>query len=174
MFTDVLLGSNQYTTSIDIWSAGCIFAEMASGGVPLFPGSSPEDQLDLIFRLLGSLRQKKKKKKEEEEEEEKEEEEEEREHHKEDDEEEEGGTTTAFVVNPHLVARKQDTSRPAFVLCCLFLYNELLFSSFLFSRHAGCCAVARVYYTARVQGTLHAHATAAPGNQVAAPGPARH
>lgn len=50
---DVLLGSNQYNTSIDIWSAGCIFAEMASGGQPLFPGSSAEDQLDLIFRLLG-------------------------------------------------------------------------------------------------------------------------
>ncbi|CAG8539864.1 17857_t:CDS:10, partial [Gigaspora rosea] len=34
---DVLMGSRQYSTSIDVWSAGCIFAEMASGR-PLFPG----------------------------------------------------------------------------------------------------------------------------------------
>ncbi|CAO3590633.1 unnamed protein product [Absidia cylindrospora] len=33
---DVLMGSKQYSTSIDLWSAGCIFAEMASGS-PLFP-----------------------------------------------------------------------------------------------------------------------------------------
>lgn len=50
---DVLLGSTGYSTSIDIWSAGCIFAEMVAGGQPLFPGSSVEDQLELMFRVLG-------------------------------------------------------------------------------------------------------------------------
>jgi negative regulator of PHO system len=50
---DVLLGSRQYNTSIDIWSAGCIMAEMFSGR-PLFPGSGNEDQLQKIFRLMGT------------------------------------------------------------------------------------------------------------------------
>lgn len=51
---DVLLGSRMYSTSIDIWSAGCIFAEMAQGGRPLFPGSSTYDQLLRIFKILGT------------------------------------------------------------------------------------------------------------------------
>lgn len=51
---DVLLGSRRYSTSIDIWSAGCIFAEMAMGGRPLFPGSSAHDQLMRIFKVLGT------------------------------------------------------------------------------------------------------------------------
>ncbi|KAI8586946.1 kinase-like domain-containing protein [Geranomyces variabilis] len=50
---DVLLGSRNYSTSIDIWSAGCIFAEMFSGK-PLFPGKTNEDQLQKIFKLLGT------------------------------------------------------------------------------------------------------------------------
>ncbi|KAI9320600.1 protein serine/threonine kinase [Dichotomocladium elegans] len=50
---DVLMGSRQYSTSIDLWSAGCIFAEMASGR-PLFPGSSIPDQLQRIFKVLGT------------------------------------------------------------------------------------------------------------------------
>lgn len=50
---DVLMGSTEYTTSIDIWGVGCIFFEMASGR-PLFPGSTVEDELHLIFRTLGS------------------------------------------------------------------------------------------------------------------------
>eukprot|EP00697_Spironema_sp_BW2_P002740 gnl/Spiro4/13656_TR7280_c0_g1_i1.p1 gnl/Spiro4/13656_TR7280_c0_g1~~gnl/Spiro4/13656_TR7280_c0_g1_i1.p1 ORF type:complete len:294 (+),score=46.27 gnl/Spiro4/13656_TR7280_c0_g1_i1:120-1001(+) len=50
---DVLFGSRKYTTSIDIFSAGCIFAEMATGR-PLFPGSSDSDQLLRIFRVLGT------------------------------------------------------------------------------------------------------------------------
>eukprot|EP00112_Aurelia_sp_Birch-Aquarium-sp1_P007185 Seg1783.4 transcript_id=Seg1783.4/GoldUCD/mRNA.D3Y31 product="Cyclin-dependent-like kinase 5" protein_id=Seg1783.4/GoldUCD/D3Y31 len=51
---DVLMGAKMYTTSIDIWSAGCIFAEMANGGRPIFPGSDVDDQLKRIFRLRGS------------------------------------------------------------------------------------------------------------------------
>ena len=50
---DVLLGSRQYNTSIDIWSAGCIMAEMFTGR-PLFPGTGNEDQLMKIFRLMGT------------------------------------------------------------------------------------------------------------------------
>ncbi|KAG0747794.1 hypothetical protein G6F57_003897 [Rhizopus arrhizus] len=50
---DVLLGSRMYSTSIDIWSAGCIMAEMYTGR-PLFPGTTNEDQLQKIFRILGT------------------------------------------------------------------------------------------------------------------------
>ncbi|PMD34378.1 Pkinase-domain-containing protein [Hyaloscypha variabilis F] len=50
---DVLLGSRTYNTSIDIWSAGCIMAEMYSGR-PLFPGTTNEDQLVRIFRIMGT------------------------------------------------------------------------------------------------------------------------
>ncbi|KAJ3113407.1 negative regulator of the PHO system [Phlyctochytrium bullatum] len=50
---DVLLGSRNYSTSIDIWSAGCIMAEMYSGK-PLFPGKTNDDQLMKIFKLLGT------------------------------------------------------------------------------------------------------------------------
>jgi cyclin-dependent kinase len=50
---DVLMGSRKYSTPIDIWSAGCIFAEMATGR-PLFPGSSVSDQLARIFKIMGT------------------------------------------------------------------------------------------------------------------------
>ncbi|KAK9768099.1 cyclin-dependent kinase 5 [Basidiobolus ranarum] len=50
---DVLMGSRQYSTSIDVWSVGCIFAEMASGR-PLFPGTSINDQLMRIFKVQGT------------------------------------------------------------------------------------------------------------------------
>jgi cyclin-dependent kinase len=49
---DVLLGSTKYSTPIDMWSVGCIFAEMVKGS-PLFTGTSEETQLDAIFRVLG-------------------------------------------------------------------------------------------------------------------------
>lgn len=50
---DVLLGSRKYSTPVDVWSVGCIFAEMANGR-PLVAGTSESDQLDRIFRLLGT------------------------------------------------------------------------------------------------------------------------
>mmetsp|Transcript_73032 Transcript_73032/g.136421 ORF Transcript_73032/g.136421 Transcript_73032/m.136421 type:complete len:298 (-) Transcript_73032:80-973(-) len=50
---DVLLGSRKYSTPVDIWSVGCIFAEMANGR-PLFPGSTDHDQLEKIFKVLGT------------------------------------------------------------------------------------------------------------------------
>lgn len=49
---DVLLGSRKYSTPVDIWSIGCIFAEMCNGR-PLFPGNSEKNQLERIFSLLG-------------------------------------------------------------------------------------------------------------------------
>ncbi|KAJ3339683.1 hypothetical protein HDU93_007909 [Gonapodya sp. JEL0774] len=50
---DVLMGSRQYSTSIDMWSAGCIMAEMAFGR-PFFCGNSVRDQLMRIFKYLGT------------------------------------------------------------------------------------------------------------------------
>ncbi|KAF7496433.1 Cyclin-dependent kinase 14 [Sarcoptes scabiei] len=50
---DVLLGSRNYSTSLDMWGVGCIFIEMICG-MPAFPGvKDPIDQLDKIFKVLG-------------------------------------------------------------------------------------------------------------------------
>jgi len=51
---EVLLGSRHYSTAIDMWSVGCIFAEMSMIGIPLFPGDSEIDQIFKIFRILGT------------------------------------------------------------------------------------------------------------------------
>ena len=51
---DVLLGSTDYSTSLDMWGVGCIFVEMITG-VPTFPGvRCTYDQLDKIFKILGT------------------------------------------------------------------------------------------------------------------------
>lgn len=50
---ELLLGSTEYSTPIDIWSIGCIFAEMVTKR-PLFTGDSEVDQLYRIFRVLGT------------------------------------------------------------------------------------------------------------------------
>ncbi|XP_047080937.1 mitogen-activated protein kinase 13-like [Lolium rigidum] len=44
---------SKYTPAIDIWSIGCIFAEVLTG-TPLFPGRNVVHQLDLITDLLGT------------------------------------------------------------------------------------------------------------------------
>lgn len=49
---EILLGDKVYSTAVDIWSIGCIFAELATKK-PLFPGDSEIDQLFRIFRTLG-------------------------------------------------------------------------------------------------------------------------
>jgi len=51
---DVLFGAKLYTTTIDTWSAGCIFAEISNAGIPLFPGNDVDDQLKRIFKILGT------------------------------------------------------------------------------------------------------------------------
>ncbi|OQD71759.1 hypothetical protein PENPOL_c001G10022 [Penicillium polonicum] len=50
---EVLLGSCSYTASLDIWSAGCIIAEMYTS-YPFFPGDDDDDQLFRIFQILGT------------------------------------------------------------------------------------------------------------------------
>ncbi|KAJ9667407.1 Cyclin-dependent kinase catalytic subunit [Coniosporium apollinis] len=50
---EILLGSRQYSTGVDMWSVGCIFAEMCTRK-PLFPGDSEIDEIFKIFRILGT------------------------------------------------------------------------------------------------------------------------
>jgi cyclin-dependent kinase len=50
---EVLLGGSHYSTPVDMWSVGCMFAEMARKQ-PLFPGDSELQQLLHIFKLLGT------------------------------------------------------------------------------------------------------------------------
>ncbi|GIY22369.1 hypothetical protein CDAR_593921 [Caerostris darwini] len=50
---ELLLNAKQYSTSIDIWSVGCIFGELLTMN-PLFPGESEMDQLKKIYCNLGS------------------------------------------------------------------------------------------------------------------------
>ncbi|OHS99933.1 Cyclin-dependent kinase A-2 [Tritrichomonas foetus] len=50
---ELLFGVEVYGLPIDIWSAGCILAEMCCG-IPLFTGDSDVDQLHKIFNVLGT------------------------------------------------------------------------------------------------------------------------
>lgn len=51
---EVFFGDREYDlAAVDIWSAGCVFAELLTGKV-LFPGMSDIEQLSLIFDLLGT------------------------------------------------------------------------------------------------------------------------
>ncbi len=50
---EIMLTWQKYDTEVDIWSAGCIFAEMIEGK-PLFPGKDHVDQFSIITKLLGS------------------------------------------------------------------------------------------------------------------------
>lgn len=50
---EILLGARFYSTSVDVWSIGCIFAEMLMLKA-LFQGDSEIDQLFRIFRTLGT------------------------------------------------------------------------------------------------------------------------
>ncbi len=53
---EVLLGSNYYDKSADIWSVGCILAEMLIGK-PIFPGNSTLNQLEKILTFTGKPKQ---------------------------------------------------------------------------------------------------------------------
>lgn len=46
--------TNRLNGALDIWSAGCIFAELFTLSGPLFPGQTVLDQLGRIFRVLGT------------------------------------------------------------------------------------------------------------------------
>ncbi|KAI3780045.1 hypothetical protein L2E82_09906 [Cichorium intybus] len=50
---ELLLGAKEYSTAIDMWSLGCIMAELLSKQ-PLFNGKTEFDQLDKIFKILGT------------------------------------------------------------------------------------------------------------------------
>lgn len=50
---ELFFGEDEYGVEVDVWSIGCIFAEMLLRE-PFFDGASDIDQLSLIFKALGS------------------------------------------------------------------------------------------------------------------------
>lgn len=50
---EILLGTRCYSTAVDVWSTGCILAEMVHGR-SIFCGESEIEQLFAIFRVLGT------------------------------------------------------------------------------------------------------------------------
>ncbi|CAE8587155.1 unnamed protein product [Polarella glacialis] len=50
---EILFGCEEYSLGVDVWSAGCILGEMATGA-PLFHGDSEIDTIFQIFRKLGT------------------------------------------------------------------------------------------------------------------------
>ncbi|KAH9503933.1 hypothetical protein Btru_064190, partial [Bulinus truncatus] len=50
---EILMGAVHYTSAVDIWSVGCIFAELLSRRI-LFQASAPVQQLDRITEVLGT------------------------------------------------------------------------------------------------------------------------
>ncbi|CAL6324637.1 unnamed protein product [Bathycoccus prasinos] len=50
---ELMFGSTDYSTAIDVWSVGCVVAELLLGA-PLFPGDSGIDQLVEIIKILGT------------------------------------------------------------------------------------------------------------------------
>jgi nemo like kinase len=49
---EILMGSRHYTTAVDMWSVGCVLAELLSRHI-LFQANGPMQQLDLIVDLIG-------------------------------------------------------------------------------------------------------------------------
>lgn len=50
---ELIFGSNDYTTIVDLWSYGCVMAEVLMGA-PIFPGNTGIDQLVEIIKVLGA------------------------------------------------------------------------------------------------------------------------
>lgn len=50
---ELLLGATYYGTAVDLWSTGCILAELYAGK-PIMPGRTEVEQLHKIFKLCGS------------------------------------------------------------------------------------------------------------------------
>ncbi|KAG2313103.1 hypothetical protein Bca4012_027678 [Brassica carinata] len=50
---ELLLGASEYGPAIDLWSAGCILAELFAGK-PIMPGRTEVEQMHKIFKLCGS------------------------------------------------------------------------------------------------------------------------
>lgn len=53
---ELLLKIDEYATPIDIWAAGCIFAELATKD-SLFKGRNEQHQVNEIFRIMGLPRE---------------------------------------------------------------------------------------------------------------------
>ncbi|KAH6782493.1 Protein kinase superfamily protein [Perilla frutescens var. hirtella] len=50
---ELLLGSTDYGTGIDLWSTGCLMAEMFAAR-PILPGRTEVEQVHIIFKLCGT------------------------------------------------------------------------------------------------------------------------
>jgi cell division cycle 2-like protein len=50
---ELLLGAKEYSTAIDMWSVGCIMAELLAKE-PLFNGQNEKEQIDKIFKTVGT------------------------------------------------------------------------------------------------------------------------
>ncbi len=50
---EVMLSFKEYTKAIDVWSVGCIFAEML-GRRCLFPGKNYVEQMGLVLNIVGT------------------------------------------------------------------------------------------------------------------------
>lgn len=48
---ELLLGSDIYSTAVDLWAAGCILGELLLGK-PLMPGKTDLDQVHKIFKVM--------------------------------------------------------------------------------------------------------------------------
>lgn len=54
---ELLLGARKYSTAVDMWSLGCIMAELIAKEA-LFPGKSEIEEIDMIFKMLGTPNEK--------------------------------------------------------------------------------------------------------------------
>lgn len=50
---ELLLGTTKYGPAVDMWSVGCIFAELLNGK-PIFPGKDEPEQINKIFDICGT------------------------------------------------------------------------------------------------------------------------
>lgn len=50
---ELLLGAEVYGPAVDMWSVGCILAELIEGR-PLFQGQNHIDQIEVIFKMCGT------------------------------------------------------------------------------------------------------------------------
>ncbi|CAM0884449.1 unnamed protein product [Alopecurus aequalis] len=50
---ELLLGATHYSVGVDLWSVGCVFAELLLGE-PIFPGRTEVEQLHKVFKLCGT------------------------------------------------------------------------------------------------------------------------
>jgi len=50
---ELILGACQYTTAVDVWSVGCVLAELFIGR-PIFMGDTNRQQIQMIMRIIGS------------------------------------------------------------------------------------------------------------------------